>query len=176
MIIGLVGKKFSGKDTCAGHLIVHYHFKKLTFAQALKDVCQYLFLLSDQQLHDHAWKEKKIDQWGLTPREIMQKVGTDLFRNHFDKDFWLKQFQIRFDQMQKDGPQRIVCSDCRYQNEVDLIKKLGGVIIRIDRDLINDDDEHESEKLNIQHIDYTICNNDSLESLYAQIDAILAHT
>jgi len=170
MIIGLVGKKFSGKDTCADYIISRYGFYKLTFAHALKEICRYLFLLDEKQLYDPSLKEQKIETWNLSPREIFQKIGTDLFRNHFDKDFWVKQFELRFMELSRSGKKNIVCSDCRYQNEADLIKKLGGTIILIRRNNIDNNDDHESEKLDIKNIDYIFENDQSLQNLYSQID------
>lgn len=158
MLIGLIGKKSSGKDTFGNILIEYYGFTKRAFADPLKDCCQLLFHLTDEQLNDEKLKETIDTKWQMTPRQIMQKVGTDLFRNNFDSDFWLKLFENWYDQ-HKDI--NIVCTDIRFQNEANLIQKLGGIIIKINRSTtIND--SHESEKLDIKTYDFEINNNSSL--------------
>lgn len=170
MLIGLIGKKKSGKDTFADYIINKYNFHKLTFADPLKEICKYLFFLNNDQLYNQEIKEIKIEKWNLSPREIFQKVGTDLFRNNFDLDFWTKQFEIRYGEIIKNNP-NVICSDVRFQNEADLIKSLGGVLIYIDRQTDNNDN-HESEKINIKNYDYYIENNDSKENFYKKINDI----
>jgi len=65
----------------------------------------------------------------------------------------------------------IVITDVRYQNELDMIHKNGGIIIKINRpDNINIDD-HESENYidYIKNYDYCINNNASIDDLSEQI-------
>lgn len=169
MLIGLIGKKSSGKDTFGNILINQYGFKKRAFADPLKDCCELLFNLSKEQLNDEHLKETIDVNWQMTPREIMQKVGTDLFRNHFNKDFWLLLFKQWY---LKNSNQNIICTDVRFQNEADLIKNLGGIIIKIDRHN-NTIDSHESESLNIDFYDYIIYNHDSLENYISNINSLI---
>lgn len=89
-IVILAGKKRSGKTT-ACELLEDAVEKKINgmerfdrvaifnYADSLKDSCQSIFLLSDEQLYDEKLKEIVDPRWGVTPRRIMQAVG-DLFR------------------------------------------------------------------------------------------------
>jgi len=175
MLIGIIGNKYTGKDTFADYLVKHYEFKKITYAEPLKEISRYLFHLQEEQLSDPYHKEIKIPYWDLTPREIFQRIGTDLFRNHFDKDFWIKQFEIRFlkDMDKKEKTTNMVCSDVRFQNEADLIKKYGGILVRVDRPNLEKKDSHESEKLEIVGHDYYIENSSSLQDFYDKIDGLV---
>jgi hypothetical protein len=166
MLIGLIGKKSSGKDTFGNILINQYNFQKRAFADPLKDCCQLLFNLSKEDLNDPILKEKTNSFWNKSPRQILQIVGTDLFRNHFDKNFWLKLFEQWYLNNQKFN---IVCTDVRYQNEAELIKKLGGIIIKIERPLLQNNDNHDSEKLDINFNDYLIYNDSTLEDYEIKI-------
>jgi dephospho-CoA kinase len=170
MIIGIIGNKYTGKDTIADFLVENYNFNKYTFANPIKDISKKLFHLNDEQLNDPYLKEIKIPYWDLSPREIFQKIGTDLFRNNFDKDFWVKQFEINY--LINNNHKNIVCSDIRFQNEAELIKKYNGILLKINRNT-HKYDNHESEKLEIQDYDFEINNNSTLEDLYFIVEDIL---
>ena len=174
MIIGLIGYKGSGKDVMADYLVSHYNFEKMAFADPLKDICRILFDLSETQLTDRKLKEQKIEFWSLSPREILQKVGTDLFRKHFDTEFWVKLMENKiYQKLEKNPNLNIVCSDVRFQNEANLIQKLGGKIVYIDRfDCPND--SHESEQALINNVDYNISNKTTLQDYYAKIDEFIS--
>ena len=58
-----------------------------------------------------------------SPREFMQKVGTDLLRAH-DEDIHIKNLAL-------DGGVHIIVSDVRFPNEADFIKRSGGKLIYI---------------------------------------------
>lgn len=49
----------------------------------------------------------------LTGRDLLQKIGTELFRN-YDKEFWVNEFDKRINSL--DG--NIACCDCRFENEL----------------------------------------------------------
>jgi len=170
MIIGIVGYKGSGKDAMADYLVENFQFEKMAFAGPLKDVCGLLFDLEDEYFNKRELKEKKLDFWALSPREILQKVGTDLFRKHFDEEFWVKLMENKIQNKLVDNPNtNIVCSDVRFQNEADLVKKLGGKIVYIDRfKYIND--EHEAEQCKINNIDLIIENKGTLQDYYTKIN------
>lgn len=174
MIIGLVGKKQVGKDTVAQYLVNYYDFIQHAYAAPLKKACQVLFLLESEQLHVNRLKEQTDPRWGKTPREMMQLVGTDLFRQHVDQDFWVKHMEHWLNE-HTDKNKNIVISDVRFQNEADLIRKKGGVLWLIERDTVFHDN-HQSETQHIHHIDTTIVNNTSLDDLYTQINIALYST
>lgn len=57
-LIGIDGDKGSGKDTIAEVLIRNYGFKRLAFAQPLKDILSEVFLLSPDSFEDRVLKEE----------------------------------------------------------------------------------------------------------------------
>lgn len=142
MIIGICGFQSCGKDTAAKYLIDKYGFKKLSFASILKDIISIMFdwprdKLEGLNCQDREWREKVDDWWsqalnmpGLTPRFVMQYIGTDLFRKYFHQDFWVKVFERQLKKYSN-----VVVTDCRYENEINLIKNCGGVIIQIYRNM-----------------------------------------
>lgn len=175
-IIGILGKKRSGKDTIADYLVARYNFTKLKFADPLKDVCKILFGFTDEQLNGDLKEE--IDKfWKISPRYAMQYLGTDLFRNqitpllpNISNDFWIKIMELKL--LNTTGP--IVIADIRFQNEIDLIHKHKGIIIKINSINTDDTDQHESE-ININNLlgDFTVYNDIILVNLYKQIDTFM---
>jgi len=141
MIIGLCGFIGSGKDTVADFL-VNNNFQKESFADTLKDTVSSIFswdreLLEGHSLEAREWREQ-IDTWWadrldmptLTPRWVLQYVGTDVFRNNFHNDIWVASLEKKlFDNQDKN----IVISDCRFPNEVSAIQKAGGKVAWVKR-------------------------------------------
>jgi len=193
MIIGLCGFKSYGKDTIAEYLVQEYGFKKLSFAGAIKDMLSILFGWSRDKLEgltkeDREWREeidpiwsKLLDMPLLSPRYAMQYLATELFRNHFHPDIWLKVVENQLNKYEN-----IVISDCRFTNEINMIQKYGGKIIHVHRNIpswfyrYQQGEEveyikniHISEYQWIRtHKDYIIENNTSIEDLIKNINEI----
>ena len=151
VLIGLLGKKRAGKDTLADYLVQNHQYTKISIADPLKQVCKILFGFTTDQLYGNS-KEVVDDYWNITPREAYQFIGTDIFRNSIEplipniKDtFWLKCFYRKFKNENLEN-ENIVIADLRFQNEVDLIHELGGVVYKIVRPNLEYSDNHESEK------------------------------
>ena len=172
VIIGLFGKKGSGKDTFADYMVEKYGFQKLSFAGPLKKICKDLFLLSEYQVNDPILKETVIPQWNLSPRQILQKVGTDLFRQHFSETFWVDLMKNTLEQFSEN--EKIIITDIRFQNEHDLVQYFpNSFIIKIQRDeqdKIND--LHVSENWNL-NTNIVIQNNSSKEDFFQKIENCL---
>lgn len=172
ILIGLMGYKQSGKDTCADYLVKNYGFKKYAFAEPLKQVCKIMFQLETRQLEDMEWKEKIDLRWNMTPRQIMQKVGTDMVRNVLGENFWIQNIDMR---IKKDQEEKVVVSDVRFKNEAEWIKQHHGVLVRIVDDTRHDHtDQHSSEieQLSIQE-DICILNHKN-QQFFNEIENILS--
>ena len=135
------------------------------------------FHLTEEQLTIPEQKEKIDDFWGRSPRELMQFVGTDLFRNHFDKEIWTKNM---FLDLKGSQGKKIVVSDVRFENEMQFLIDYGveyGIpvfMIQIERDLQRQEDCHSSEKHSWadDKMD-TITNMSTLEKFYKKIDVFM---
>jgi hypothetical protein len=159
IIIGLCGRAGSGKDTFAN--AVEGDKEVLAFVKPLKDAAAALFALSHEQLYDPLLKEVVVDDWGKSPREILQWMGTDIIRNQLDASFFIKHMQRRINQSTKN---LIIVTDVRFANEAMLIKSLGGIIIHISRNSANTPITHASEQpIPIELIDSVVFNNDTKE-------------
>lgn len=142
-LIGFAGRKGSGKDTCAAALVAKMGFQRFAFADCMKDYCKDLFDLNDDQLHG-ASKDEPDDRYGHTPRRLLQMFGADFIRDMVSKDFWIAKFRkYMLERLDDDAP--VVVSDVRFQNEVDIIRELGGRVYLINRTGLESTDSHKSE-------------------------------
>lgn len=172
MIIGVIGNKFNGKDSVGDILVRCLGYEKNSFANPLKEGCRHIFGFNDEQLYGDE-KETEDAYWGITPRQALQFTGTELFRNCMSNlisdvghDFWIKRLEKELVNNKK-----IVVCDVRFQNELDMIKKNNGIIIKVERDGIekNEFSTHDSENIDNLKYDHLIKNNGTLEELEQKV-------
>ena len=99
-------------------------FKIVKFVDKLKDITCLLIGCTRDQLEDEDFKNKKLGGgWGdeLTPRIILQKLGTDLIRNQLHEDAWVNATMSKYT-----SKSSWVVTDVRFPNEVEAIKSKGG--------------------------------------------------
>ena len=144
MIVGITGFIGSGKDTVA-KMLVEKGAVQDSFAAPLKDLCASVFgwprdmLQGDtvesrdfRETPDMYWTRKLgIDQF--TPRLALQLLGTEIMRTHFNQDIWLDSLEYRIRKNEQQDTM-VVVSDCRFKNELDLIKELNGIVVHVIRD------------------------------------------
>lgn len=169
-VIGITGKIGSGKSTLASFL-VKKGYTEYSLAKPLKKIGE-IFGFSKNQLY--GTQEQKLQvhpKWGISSREFLQKVGTDLFRVNLpqcipdmkiDKTVWVDLFKM---EVQKNPDKKYVISDVRFLDEASAIKELGGIIIRTVREnsistQSGSEHVHVSEQEMDQIVpDYTVDNN-----------------
>jgi dephospho-CoA kinase len=201
MIIGIAGKRRSGKDTISDYLIKEYDFIKYGFADPIKDIGKIIFGFTEEQLYGN--KKDIIDlRWGIKPRDFFQKFGTDygqnIFPEHFPEIFkggnkrglWVQIFKNWYlNKIVEDPFIKVIINDVRFLHEYDVIKSLGGYIINVERNgvernsvernsvernSVERNDSHISEnELDNINFDGSIQNNDSIEDLYRKIKEII---
>jgi hypothetical protein len=156
MIIGISGKMQSGKDTVADYLVNKYGFQRIAFAAKLKEIAKDLF----------GWDGKK-DEYG---RKLLQDLGFAM--RSINRDVW-----INYALKNIDLNQNWVTTDVRYMNEAFVIQSKSGLLWRINRNIIRNEevDNHISET-DLDHydkFDAIIENNGSFNELHDRIDKLL---
>jgi hypothetical protein len=143
-IIAIQGFIGSGKDTLANLILNNNENSiKLSFASSLKDCISVVFnwnreMLEGDTKESREWREK-IDEWWskrlniphLTPRWVLQNWGTEVLRGHFHPDIWIASLENKIQNMKDIN--MIIITDCRFENEIECLKKLGAFFIRIKR-------------------------------------------
>lgn len=140
-IIGICGLAGAGKDT-VGDIIVDNlpNWEKMSFASHLKDVASLLFgfdrkMLAGETPEDRAIREQPDKFWSekmgkdFTPRYALQFLGTNLLRNQLHENIWVDCLERKI----LNSDKNIVITDVRFPNEIEMIKRIGGEIWRIER-------------------------------------------
>lgn len=177
-IIGICGKRRSGKDLIANFICSQYNYTNKKISNDLKSIVKILFGFSDSQLESN---EKDIIDpvWNITPRQSMQFFGTEIIQYKIQelipdiqRNFWIKSF---INKNIINNTQKIIISDLRFLHEYEELKKYNIIIIRVERktDNVSSVDEHISEKEYLKiPTDIVIQNNGSIEDLYKKINEL----
>lgn len=133
-LIGLVGLARSGKDTAGEYLLAQHQFSKTAmFAGPLKDAARHIFGLSHEEVHGVNYdRESAHPAWGFSVRHMLQKLGTESVRDIFGQDHWVQLMRLRLATGDLRG-EDVVITDVRFDNEVDMIRSLGGKVVGIVR-------------------------------------------
>ncbi len=174
IIIGFGYKRERGKDTSCDYIIKNYDgFTKDNFAGSLKEgIGKGVFGLTDDQLYG---KTKKIVDpfWKMTPREILQRAGTDAMRSEFGEKIWVNTLLRRF----RNQERNFLVSDMRFLSEVEAIKNEGGYVINLLRNIPFDSkvDNHKSETEldSFNDWDYLVDNTGDFNNLYLSLQTIM---
>lgn len=130
ILIGIAGPAQSGKSTLAGEFrrLVEFRGQKYSeqpFAGPLK--CMLASIGVDVSDLSKNAPVPFLDG-RITPRVMMQTLGTEWGRSLLP-DLWLKVWQHELD----DAAHTVCVPDVRFDNEAELIRSLGGVIVHIQR-------------------------------------------
>ena len=138
-IIGICGFIGSGKGTVGDILVEEYGYTKLSYADRLKDVAAIMFswdraLIEGDTVEGRQWRDTPDEWWSnelgydLTPRLVMQRVGTDCMRQGLDDRVWTL---IVKQTLQANPDTNYVIPDVRFFNERDLVREMGGQVWRV---------------------------------------------
>lgn len=173
-LIGICGAKYSGKTT-ASNFFLNKEFERVSFASPLKEMLIAMGLTNKQVYGDR--KEIPIDLLnGKTPRHAMQTLGTEWGRSLIGEDLWINVWKNKAEYLLKHNvPSSVIVDDIRFQNEIDLIHSMGGIVIRIHRPLVeNSEDAHASEQsLNSLTADFEVSNDRDIKYLNVGLEAVL---
>lgn len=182
ILIGLHGPTGVGKDEVARIMLRNHGAMRLAFGDALKTARQHAFGLTDEWLRDDH-KTMVHPYWGITPREMDQKMATEGMRNVFGQDFWVRRLQLDYLDLRInrkfDGP--VVITDVRYngeETESNWIRQQGGVVVHIKGPQRRADVNHShvsNVALPVLDGDLYLPNMGTLEDLESSVLMLMAH-
>jgi hypothetical protein len=200
-IIGVFGYAGSGKDT-VGKLI-QYNMSKTRipikevledyinnewwleeesgweikkWAGKLKTIASLITGIEVEKFEDQEFKKTSLGhEWGMTVRDLLQKLGTEAMREGLHTNVWVNALMADY----KPGPfypdvpaedhaklPNWIITDTRFPNEAQAIKDKGGMVIKVDRPGVGPVNGHPSEDaLKDYNFDYVIHNNGSINDL-----------
>lgn len=198
IIIGFAGYAGSGKDTAAKPLIDMLGFKRLAFADAIKDM---LFIMNpiipfqkstpalDANGHHILGKSTSetvlanlqflVNNLGWDNakqisevRRLQQRLGTEAGRNILGPNCWkdIVKRQLITDEGER-LEQKALITDVRFDNEFELVWSLGGYVIRLHREGVEAKNGHISDTTCDKYVDQciNINNNGTEEELHGVI-------
>ena len=166
-LIGLYSSAPGSGKTAIANILRSCGFVVLPFASPLKkmvaamlDSVGYSEFEIFKLMHED--KEQLIPEFGVTARHMLRTLGTEWGRSCISPDVWLTHWRLRATQYTY-----IVVDDVRFENEADLIKKMGGSMWKVVRPGVERASEHASEGgLDTwPHFDACIVNDGTLQQL-----------
>ena len=192
MIISITGKIGSGKDTIADIIMQYtpYHDWEIKkFAGKLKVIAEILSGVPKINFEDQEFKKQDMGpEWGMTYRDLLQKLGTEAMRNGLHENVWVNALFAdygantvaigtnEFNITETDELPNWIITDCRFPNELEAVKTHKGITIKVIRDSGNTiGTTHASETAldDYTEWDYVVDNNGSIEDLKTQVFSIL---
>ena len=142
-IIALTGPKGVGKTTIAREIESRDWTDRciLSFADPLRRMVSQLIPMS--LMTDPELKEKPLE-WlgGKSPRQLLQSLGTDWGRDMVSETIWIDAMRRMISDQSFDV---IIIDDCRFENEAQMVRDMGGIVVGLERGGIAYTGEHKSE-------------------------------
>lgn len=166
MIIGLTGYAQSGKDTVADILVKNFGYKRVAFADPIRNLAYEMNPMFDSIVGEPRFLKDAVDRNGWDEakqhpqiRRILQNLGVG-GRKVFGEDFWVHQAMRQIDSL------NVVVTDVRFENEANLLRANGGQIWRIKRLGVDAVNEHISEhELDGYKVDQIFVNKGTIDEL-----------
>jgi hypothetical protein len=175
-LIAICGGKHHGKTTLKDELIAnHIDMKVMSFADPMRDMLraigvedEYLIKKKTKPIHNIAGNP--------TARRMLTTLGTQWGRKYIHEDIWASLMRDRI-KAYKSGivsPKLIVIDDLRFPNELNVVKELGGVAVRVHRPELPKPGlrwfRHESERYYDKlKVDLEVVNYTSPFNMYTQL-------
>ncbi len=159
-LIGIAGPARAGKDTLCSYMLDNLDgiWLRSSFADPLKEMLRAIGV----DCSDEA-KAVVSDDYGVTPRHMMQTLGTEWGRNLIDGDIWVKAFA------RLNAGKCVIVPDVRFENEANLVREHGVLIHLVGRGGIEGNHVSESA-IEFKAGDIVIDNSRDLAWLHGQVD------
>ena len=169
-IIGLVGRRGSGKTTVAARLCNSHGYVRMAFAEPLKDMLRAIGL---DDVYLGSLKEQPCTLLrGATPRHAMQTLGTEWGRRLIHPDLWVALWRAKLLQSKEEF---IVADDVRFANEAVIVRLMGGALWHVERGAPAAVDGHVSEtELAGIACDACLANDGTIAELEAFTDGLMS--
>lgn len=199
-LIGISGRKRSGKDTLAARLISHHGFTRVSFAEPMRAMLKAQNPIVDVREGESTW-DVSYGEWQEFPgtpepihltevlgpeddwetakelpevRRLMQALGTEAGRAILGENVWVDAAARVVDSI----PGPVVITDVRFPNEADFVERWPGSVtyglfVRVHRPGLPQNDLHPSETaLDDRIANVRVINDGTIADLHRAADAI----
>ena len=200
VIFGISGQKRAGKDTIADYIKGQVISSIVSFAEPVRNVCRAYFGWDDEWLLGKH-KEDVDPYWGISPRQAMQYLGTEVGRVGLSENYrefksvtadniWIKKalqtIRIKSEKKYVDQFGKIrafIIPDMRFLNEYSAIKKMMNegfkvITVGVCRDGLPSD-KHASEteiRYCVDKCDFVLANNRNISDLEDSVEEIVTES
>ena len=197
IIFPISGQKRAGKDTISDYIKGQVMASRVSFADPVRDVCRAYFGWTEEWLLGKH-KEDVDPYWGISPRQAMQYLGTEVgrvglaenypeFKSVTGDSIWIKSAKKNIraksskEYVSNYGKIRaFIIPDMRFLNEYDAMKEMENegykvITIGVRRDGLPSD-SHASEteiRYCVEKCDFIIDNNKEISDLEDSVDEII---
>ena len=197
IIFPISGQKRAGKDTISDYIKGQVMASRVSFADPVRDVCRAYFGWTEEWLLGKH-KEDVDPYWGISPRQAMQYLGTEVgrvgiaenypeFKSITGDNIWIKSAKKNI--RAKSSKEYVsnygkinafIIPDMRFLNEYDAMKEMEKegykvITIGVRRDGLPSD-SHASEteiRYCVEKCDFIIDNNKEISDLEDSVDEII---
>jgi hypothetical protein len=178
--VGIIGRARVGKDTAGAWLVDNRGYRRIGFADALKDAALTLdpiiddgnvgYSFSAMRLSDlvrgYGWERAK--EIGDT-RRTLQELGMAI--RAIDPEFWLRAALAKVTEANEAGVPAVI-TDVRFPNEADSLRRAGFHLVYIDRPGVPQLDHASEGALTPADADYLIYNSGEVYDLQQEMSAV----
>lgn len=150
-LIGLAGPKGVGKTTTAEWIADTHNALIVSFAGPIKTMLCAMGVPSESLYGKK--KEQAIPHLGYTGRYLMKSLGEEWGRNMIHKDLWVRIAKEAIENANRS----IVVDDVRRENEAEMIRDMGGLVICLSRPGVQYEADHPTEtELPSSYVDFYV--------------------
>lgn len=173
-LVGIAGKAKAGKDTLGSYLVRNLGYKRMAFADPLKEAMAAAFGIPLAEFHGEDLKDEVHPYWGITRRAVLQR-GADALRGQFGQDLFIRVWTNAYCNLPEQVS--VVVTDIRSDAEAETIRSLCGRVIRLTRsssELNGLESQHHTENgISDCLVDLEIGNNGTKDEMFQLVSKIL---
>jgi hypothetical protein len=166
IIIAFTGPIGSGKSFAAKYLEEAHGFDVHKMAGPLKNMLRAVGL-TERHIEGDLKEVPCEVLCGKTPRLAMQTLGTEWGRDIIGADLWVNLWRHTLPKGD------VVCDDVRFPNEAAMLRSMGGIIVKIERDGFEAKTTHASEAF-IGIAPHITIRNDGTDAFCLALDELVA--
>jgi len=180
-LIGFYSPAAQSGKSLAANVLAQQGYRTMSFAEPIKRMGTEFFIslgYTREQAMSLVWgqKEKLVQEINTTPRHVLQTLGTEWGRQCISESIWIDCMMYRVSSCFRNEDCRIVIDDIRFQNEAEMIKKMGGEMWKIIRPSVINSQSHQSEGGldNWDGFDQVVENSGTIHDFRAKLNALIA--